>query len=142
MRKFRAISPAKIANFSSLAPLALAESLEFVGGRPREKQTLCEKTLLAHFQYLRVHVSVLGPACNPERQNVAIRLQRKDTAVSDQQNCPRQLNEVFHFFTHEIRRALEDIPTQARNFAERSPTYSSTCVILEQPHLTYEFSLA
>ena len=40
----------KIANFSSLAPSALAESLPFVGGEAHEKRTLREKTLLAHFE--------------------------------------------------------------------------------------------
>ena len=47
----------KIVNFSSLAPSALAECLQFVGGGAREKRTLCEKTLLVHFEYLRTHAS-------------------------------------------------------------------------------------
>ena len=55
--KLRFGVPRGTRQFSSLAPPTLAESSQFVGGDAREKRTLCEKTLMAHFEYLTTHVS-------------------------------------------------------------------------------------
>ena len=101
-------------------------------GGAREKQTLCEKTLLAQFEYLRTHVSENGLECKPERQNIAIHLHRKHATISDRQICLQQLNGVLLFFTRQKSDKRSEL-------AERSPTYSSTCVILEQAYLTNKF---
>ena len=55
-----------------------ALGIRFVGGA-REKQTLCEKTLLAHFECARcIEVELVH---RRERQNIDIHMQRKNTTV-------------------------------------------------------------
>ena len=112
-----------IANFSSLAPSALAESLEFVGWGPREKQTLCEKTLLAHFECVTcIEVELVNTR---ERQNIDIHVQRKNTTAA-KILPPSTSMACFICPLVKIPSVPEDTcatKSQAHNFAERSQFY-------------------
>ena len=68
-----------IANFYSLAPSALAESLEIVGWGSARKINPSLETLLAHFEYMIcIEVKLVRTR---ELQNIDIHLQRKNTTV-------------------------------------------------------------